>query len=249
MSLAELTLGPEPPVLDLDGVALFLDLDGTLAPIAARPEDVGPDPRRTCLLERLSARLGGRLAVISGRTLSDIDRILEARVPALAGVHGLARRDGAGDLQPGAPPAAGHEAALAALRAFAADHPGLIVEDKGLSVTLHYRLAPELAAAARLEAERVAARTGLALQPGHMVVELRAPGPGKGDSVRSFMAETPFAGARPVFVGDDLTDEDGFKAAATLGGFGVLIGAERRTAARFRLADVEAALAWLEAAL
>lgn len=249
MSLAEPILGPEPPVLDLDGMALFLDLDGTLAPIASRPEEVGPDPRRTGLLERLRARLGGRLAVVSGRTLSDIDRILEASVPALAGVHGLTRRDGAGDLQPAGPPAAGHDAALVALRAFAADHPGLIVEDKGVSVTLHYRLAPELAAAARLEAERVAARTGLVLQAGRMVMELRAPGPGKGDSVRAFMAEAPFAGARPVFVGDDLTDEDGFRAAEALGGFGVLIGPERETGARFRLADVEAALAWMEAAL
>ncbi|HEX5378183.1 MAG TPA: trehalose-phosphatase [Phenylobacterium sp.] len=245
MSVAELTVRPEAPVLNLSDVALFLDLDGTLAPIVSRPDDVGPDPRRTGLLERLQSRLEGRLAVVSGRTLADLDRILETSVPALAGVHGLARRNGGGELStaPGHP---GHDAALAALNAFAADRPGLIVEDKGLSVALHYRLAPELAAAARHEAERVAARSGLTLQEGQMVAELRSPGETKGDSVRAFMAEPPFAGARPVFVGDDLTDEDGFLAAEALGGFGVLVGPPRPTAARFRLPDVETALVWLE---
>lgn len=247
MSVVELTIGLEPPALDLSGVALFLDLDGTLAPIAARPDDVGPDPRRSDVLERLRTGAGGRLAVISGRTLADLDRILERRVPSLAGVHGLTRRTGAGDTSTVAAHP-GHDAALAALNGFAAAHPGLIVEDKGQSVTLHYRLAPEFAATARVEAERIAAQTGLTLQPGSMVMELRAPGPSKGDSVRAFMAEPPFAGASPIFMGDDLTDEDGFAAATALGGFGILVGAPRPTAARYRLAGVEQALEWLECA-
>lgn len=245
MSVVELTIGLEPPALDLSGVALFLDLDGTLAPIAARPDEVGPDSRRSDLLERLRRGADGRLAVISGRTLADLDRILEHRVESLAGVHGLTRRTGAGDTSTVAAHP-GHDLALAALRNFAAVHPGLIVEDKGQSVTLHYRLAPEFAAAARIEAERIATQTGLTLQPGRMVMELRTPGPGKGDSLRAFMAESPFAGARPIFMGDDLTDEEGFLAAAALGGFGVLVGAPRPTAARYRLAGVEEALVWLE---
>ncbi len=247
MNVVELTIGQEPPALELSGVALFLDLDGTLAPIAARPDDVGPDSRRSNLLERLRRGAGGRLAVISGRTLADLDRILERRVESLAGVHGLTRRTGAGDTSAVAAHP-GHDAALAALKSFAAAHPGLLVEDKGQSVTLHYRLAPEFASAARIEAERIATQTGMTLQPGHMVMELRTPGPGKGDSLRAFMAEPPFAGARPIFMGDDLTDEDGFLAAIALGGFGVLVGAPRPTAARYRLADVEEALAWLERA-
>ena len=82
-----------------------------------------------------------------------------------------------------------------------------------------------------------------------MVVELRTPGPNKGDAIADFLGDAPFAGARPVFVGDDLTDEGGFLAAAARGGFGVLVGPERRTRARWRLADVDAALAWLEASL
>lgn len=247
MSVMELTIGAEAPVLDLSGAALFLDLDGTLAPIVSRPDQVMPDARRTSLLEHLCRGLHGRLAVVSGRTLADLDRILEHRVDALAGVHGLTRRTGAGEVRT-AQAHPGHAKALAALSAFAQPLHGVLVEDKGLSIALHYRQAPEIAAAAIREAEQVATDTGMTLQPGRMVMELRTPGPTKGDSVRAFMAEAPFAGARPIFLGDDLTDEDGFEAAERLGGFGVLVGAPRATAARFQLDDVEAALAWLERA-
>jgi trehalose 6-phosphate phosphatase len=238
---------PSPKPLKLAGCALFLDLDGTLAPIAARPQDVRPDPWRTERLQKLVEGLAGRLAVVSGRTLADVDRILESRVPAVAAVHGLVRRDACGTVQTSAPhPAIG--AVFARLHAFAARDSGLIIEDKGLSVALHFRLARSHGADARRLAETLAAETGLTLQHGDMVEELRTPGPDKGDSVRGFMAQTPFMGAQPVFVGDDDTDEDGFAAVAALGGFGVLVGPPRSTAARFRLAGVEAAATWLEAA-
>jgi trehalose 6-phosphate phosphatase len=208
---------PSPKPLKLAGCALFLDLDGTLAPIAARPQDVRPDPWRTERLQKLAA------------------------------VHGLVRRDACGTVQTSAPhPAIG--AVFARLHAFAARDSGLIIEDKGLSVALHFRLARSHGADARRLAETLAAETGLTLQHGDMVEELRTPGPDKGDSVRGFMAQTPFMGAQPVFVGDDDTDEDGFAAVAALGGFGVLVGPPRSTAARFRLAGVEAAATWLEAA-
>lgn len=249
MSVTEPDTRPDAPPapLALARIALFLDLDGTLAPITARPQDVAPDPRRTGLLEKLMRGLDGRLAVVSGRTLCDIDRILESRVPAVAAVHGLVRRDARGVVTQTQPHPAQSEA-VEALRLFAAGHPGMIVEDKTLSATLHYRGDPEHGQAARAEAERIAARTGLALQPGDMVVELRTPGPTKGDSVEAFLAHAPFKGATPVFLGDDLTDEDGFVASERLGGYGVLVGARRPTAARLRLDDVDAALAWLEAA-
>jgi len=249
MTIQEITAAlPDPKPLRLAQTALFLDLDGTLAPIAARPQDVRPDPRRTSLLERLARRLDGRLAVVSGRTLEDVDRILEGCVVAVAAVHGLVRRgpDGRVFETRGHPQLA---RAAEALRAFAARDSGLIVEDKGgLSVALHFRLARGQAEAARACARELAAQTGLALQEGDMVEELRTPGADKGDSVRAFMARPPFAGARPVFVGDDDTDEDGFEAAQRLGGLGVGVGAARPTRARFRVAGVEAALAWLEAA-
>ena len=249
MAFEELTVGlSAPKPLRLGGAALFLDLDGTLAPIAGRPQDVRPDPRRSNLLTRLDGALQGRLAVISGRTLADVDRILEGRVMAVAAVHGLVRRESDGAVSESARHPGLAEAARR-IHDFAARDCGMIVEEKGLSVTLHYRLARSHAAAARDLAEEIAADTGLTLQHGDMVEELRTPGPNKGDSVAAFMAAAPFAGATPVFVGDGATDEDGFAAARALGGFGVLVGPPRDTAARFRLAGVEEALSWLESGL
>ena len=249
MSIETLKFGPDAPApLALEGAALFLDLDGTLAPIAERPQDVGPDPRRTSLLERLSDRLEGRLAVVSGRSLEDIDRILEGCVRPVAAIHGLVRRRADGRLYE-TPPHPGLSLAGAAFRGLAAADPRLLVEDKARSVTLHYRQAPDAELLARQAAERLALQTGLWRQDGAMVVELRTPGPSKGDSVRAFLSEAPFEGARPIFVGDDLTDEDGFAAVRDLGGFGVMVGPARPTRARFRLRNVDHALAWLETAL
>lgn len=249
MSIEEVTVQlPTPEPLVLGDCALFLDLDGTLAPIAARPQDVRPDPRRTLLLERLSEALNGRLAVITGRTLADVDRILEGRATAVAAIHGLIRRDARARLHqhPRHPKLA---AATRACREFAARDSGLLVEEKGLSVALHFRLARHHSSAARSLTRRLAEETGLTLQDGDMVEELRTPGPTKADSVLAFMAEPPFEGARPVFLGDDSTDEDGFAAVRQLGGAGVLVGTPRPTRAMYRLPDVEAALGWLEAAL
>jgi trehalose 6-phosphate phosphatase len=248
MSLDSLTVAlPAPRPLRLAESALFIDLDGTLAPIAARPQDVGPDPRRTDLLERLREGLDGRLAIVTGRTLEDVDRILEGRSPCVAAVHGLVFRECDGTVH-APPPHPGLGSAIAALRAFAARDSGLIVEEKGASVALHFRLAPSQAAAARAEARRIAAETGLALQEGDMVEELRTPGPAKGDSIHAFMQTPRFHGAHPVFAGDDATDEHGFQAVARLGGYGVLVGRPRPTHARFGLRDVEAVMTWLEAA-
>ncbi|MGH6909734.1 MAG: trehalose-phosphatase [Phenylobacterium sp.] len=227
---------------------MFLDLDGTLAPIAARPQDVHPDARRTCLLERLVTGLDGRLAVVSGRTLADVDRILEGCVVPVAAVHGLVMRDPRGRLVETSPHP-GVARAVAEFHDFAARDCGLIVEEKGLSVALHFRLAAGLASEARDVARKLAQQTGLTLQEGDMVEELRTPGPSKGDSVRAFMRLTPFAGSVPIFVGDDATDEDGFEAARALGGMGVAVGAHRAVNASYRLPGVEAALAWLEAGL
>lgn len=248
MSIAELHIGLEAPParLTLAGTALFLDLDGTLAPIAERPQDVRPDPRRTSLIERLLEGLDGRLAVVSGRSLEDIDHILEGSVTTVAAIHGLIRRDASGAVGQAAPHPGLAEAATR-LKAFARE-ADLLIEDKGLSLALHYRQAGHLAQDARDLAAEIAAETGLTFQPGDMVVELRTPGASKGDSIRAFMTEQPFAGAMPVFLGDDFTDEHGFFAVNTLGGYGVLVGPDRRTVARYRLDDVEAALAWLEAA-
>jgi trehalose 6-phosphate phosphatase len=234
--------------IDLCAAALFLDLDGVLAPIAPTPDAVGPDPARRARLSRAEAALGGRVAVLSGRAVADLDRILEGAPAAVAGLHGLERRRAGGPvLRAPAPP--GLPAARAAAAAFAADRPGLLVEDKGLAVALHHRLAPDLGPALADFAAGLAAASGLVLQPGSMVFELRAPGPDKGDALRAFMAEPPFAGAVPLFVGDDLTDEHGFAAAADLGGAGVLVGPPRPTRAAAGLSDPAAVAGWIDAAL
>ena len=135
--------------------------------------------------------------------------------------------------------------AVAAFETFARTRPGIIVEDKAVSAGLHYRGAPAEGEAAMALARKLADETGLALQAGNLVVELKTPGSSKGTALTAFMREPPFAGAVPVMLGDDLTDEDGFRAAEALGGFGVLVGPPRETAARYGLPDVVAVLAWL----
>ena len=234
-----------PPFIMPRRAALFLDLDGTLAPIMPRPDDVGPDARRARLLARLRDRFDDRLAVVSGRSLPDLDHILGGGVAAIAAVHGLVRRTADGALVD-RPPHAGLEDARRILGELADCERGLLFEDKTLSVALHYRNAPACAEAVIEAAERLARSTGLVLQLGDMVAELRTPGADKGAAVTAFLRESPFTGATPVFVGDDLTDEDGFAAARRLGGFGVLVGQPRPTDALYRLDTQGEVLNWLE---
>jgi trehalose 6-phosphate phosphatase len=236
-----------PPLSLLEGAALFLDFDGTLVELAEAPDAIHVPGDLHPLLERLAARLGGRLALVSGRAIADLDRHLAIAGIAVAGSHGLELRPAGGACRPLAPPL-GLAAARDSILAFAESDPGLLVEQKPAGIALHYRQAPERAEAVRAFAAEVAARTGLIVQHGKLVAELRAHGPSKGDALRSLMAEPAFAGARPVFVGDDLTDEDAFAAAAAMGGAGVLVGAPRPSAALWRLADVAAVAAWLAAA-
>lgn len=234
-----------PNEIHVSEAALFLDLDGTLAPFADTPDGVGPDAQRNALLRDLARRLGGRLAVVSGRAIGDLDRILEGSVMCVAGSHGLQRRDARGHVM-AAPAHPGLGEASAAFEDFAARHAGALVEPKPLSVALHYRHAPEAGDTVRALAEQLAAKTGLKLQLGTCVAELVTGGGDKGQAVAAFMHEAPFAGARPVFIGDDLTDEDGFRAAANLGGFGVLVGPPRSSEAHYRLDTSSAVLAWLQ---
>lgn len=235
-----------PPPTQLNRPALFLDLDGVLARLVATPDAVVPDTRRTAALRSLESRLNGRVAIVSGRTIAEIDRIAESSTASASGVHGLERRRADGSIER-AEPAAEVRDAVAAFVNFARDRPGMIVEDKAVSAGLHFRGAPHHGEGAMSLAYQLARQTGLALQAGHLVIELKTPGTDKGTALTAFMSEAPFRGSVPIMVGDDLTDEHGFEAAAALGGFGILVGPPRATAARHGLPDVDAVLTWLDA--
>jgi trehalose 6-phosphate phosphatase len=224
---------------------LFLDLDGTIAEITERHHDVLPSSSRTRVLAAANRALSGRLAVLTGRSLEDADRILECSVVPLAAIHGLVRRMPDGQLTR-IEVSPRIDEAKAALMALSREHQGLVVEDKGASVALHYRQAPEAEQIARAATARIAKSTGLGLQQGSMVSELRTVGPDKGDSVHAFLDHPTFAGAIPVVAGDDLTDEAAFAVAEQLGGYGVLVGQPRPTHASFHLPAVTDVLAWLD---
>jgi trehalose 6-phosphate phosphatase len=232
------------PPLQFDEVALFLDLDGTLAPIASTPDEVGPDPRRTESLRALVRKMGGRVAVLTGRRLDEADRILGGAVAAVGALHGLERRTSDGRVL-GWKPSDGLPQVRVELAALAGTREGLLMEDKGASVALHYRNAPEAEIEVRRTTGRLARAFGLVQQNGSMVSELRTPGPNKGDALRAFMAEPPFVGRLPLVVGDDLTDEDAFAVADEMGGYGVLVGLPRASRARYGLGSVAEVLAWI----
>jgi trehalose 6-phosphate phosphatase len=238
---------PPPPLSRLAPAALFLDFDGTLVELAEAPGAISVPSALAPLLDRLSARLEGRLAIVSGRAVEDLRRHIGSSAAVLSGSHGAELHYADGRSIPvSAPP--GLAEARESVRRFAARGEGLLVEDKPAGIALHYRLAPERGEEADAFLESLAERSGLALQRGKMVVELRPEGSDKGAALRRLMAEPPFAGARPVFVGDDLTDEDAFRAAVGLGGEGVLVGPARPSAARWRLEGVAGVTAWLETA-
>ncbi|MGF1549646.1 MAG: trehalose-phosphatase [Sphingomonadaceae bacterium] len=235
--------GSPPPELPADA-ALFLDFDGTLVELADHPHDIEIDHVVHGLLEAVADHLGGRLAIVSGRSIADLDRFLGSGGYSCAGSHGLERRRADGMILTPDPPRALPEI-LADLKSFAGRREGLLVEEKPMGAALHYRLAPEMRDAATRHVESLAERHGLAAQTGKMMIELRPPGSDKGDAIAAFMDEPPFAGARPFFAGDDVTDEDGFRAVAAMKGAGILVGPERESAALHRLSTVDEVHDWL----
>ena len=236
---------PLPPADLLDGASLFLDFDGTLVDIAARPDAVRVDAGLVDLLKGLDRRLHGRIALVSGRSADTIAALLDYPDITIAGSHGMEIRFRDGRVIAPPRPAALNDVTHA-LHDFSATRPGLVIEEKPLGVGLHYRSAPELAMQSRVLAERLARESGLHLQTGKMVYELRVGGGDKGRALRLLMAEPDMRGTRPVFLGDDDTDEPAFVAAAALLGNGILVGPQRSTAAHYRLDDVAAVREWLE---
>lgn len=230
--------------------AYFLDVDGTLIDIAERPDAVSIDAELLDLIARLNRASGGAVALVSGRALSDLEhRLGSLRLP-MAGQHGMERRDAAGRLWMHAASPEAKCAIKDALGPVLTLHPGLLLEDKGLTLALHYRLAPHLAAYAhRLMARlALAASAGLEIQRGKKVIEVKPAGIDKGTAVAEYLAESPFRGRRPVFIGDDLNDEHGFAEVNRLGGVSIKVGTGA-SCARHRLRNVAAVRRWLGEAL
>ncbi len=233
-----------PPAREL---ALFLDVDGTLLHIADTPDSVAIDRATVDLLARAYRATGGATALITGRRIADVDRLFFPLALPVAGQHGFERRDAAGAFHRHAQPAPELAAARAPLAAFAAGHPGVLIEDKGLTLAAHYRLAPRAEPALEALTERLAAESAgvLAIQRGKMVFELRPAGKDKGTAIAEFLEEAPFRGRTPVFLGDDLTDEYGFSIVNGRGGISVKVG-DGPTEAVARLPGVDAVRASLE---
>ncbi len=224
--------------------ALFLDLDGTLVDLAPTPEAARADAECRALLGALGTGLRGRLAVLTGRSIAVVDRMVRRCVTCVAGAHGLERRTATGDLERAEThPRLGDAADV--LSALARARAGLRLERKGPSVAIHYRQAPEAEPAVLETVLRLARATGLEVLRGKAVAELRTPGPNKANALRSFMREPPFAGSVPLVLGDDVTDEDAFREAAQHGGWSILVGPPRESRAHFRLPDPQAARDWL----
>jgi len=242
-----------PPPLDRAS-ALLIDVDGTLLEIAPHPDRVEVPPGLPRLLERLASERDGALALVSGRPIADLDRLFRPWHGAAAGLHGIERRRPDGTrVESGASPAdAAAAAALDRLRpklqALAHRWPGVWLEDKGRTLALHYRAVPERGAEIRDRAERLLREQGdrLRLIAGKMVVEFQPRHHGKGGAIAAFMAESPFRGRMPVFLGDDTTDEEGFAEVNRRGGVSIRVGAPLATsAAAYRLPSVAAARDWL----
>lgn len=228
----------------------FLDVDGTLIEFAETPGAAHVDDALLGLVARLHHACGGALALISGRSLADLDKRLgSVRLP-LAGQHGLERRDARHRLHVHAAPPAARCEILHRLARLAERHPGLLVEDKGLTIAVHYRRAPQLASWLHRMLRRWVAEQGkhLQLQCGHRVIEIKPAGFDKGSAIGEFVSEPPFRGRVPVFIGDDLTDEHGFARINELGGYSIKVGAGP-TGAEWRLPGVGAVRAWLAGAL
>ncbi|MGU3538394.1 trehalose-phosphatase [Methylobacterium sp. A54F] len=229
--------------------ALFLDFDGTLVEIAPRPDAVRVEPGLVETLDRLRARLGGALAVVTGRPVGVIDAFLDPLRLDVAGLHGVERRTG-GVVSGGR--AEDHpelRARVPRLEAAAAELDAVLIEDKGASVAVHWRLAsPADAERAEAAVKAVAAELagGYRLQLGKAVGEIVPADATKAHAIRAFAEQPPYAGRRALFLGDDRTDEIAFASVNEDGGLSVRIG-PGETVARHRLADPAAVRALLRA--
>jgi len=233
-----------PPPLAPDQ-CLFLDVDGTLVEFTDTPSQTQADNSIKALLADLAQRLGGALALVSGREINTMDQLFAPLKLAAAGLHGVERRDASGKLH-GPSSADGRlNGVRKALALLADSYPGTIIEDKGRNIAVHFRLAPQFGDLLHRSVEAIVAPLAVdyELQDGVMMVEIKRRGFTKGSAVASFMREAPFHGRRPVFIGDDLTDRDGFAAVEALGGMSISVGV--RVRGQYQFHDVDGVRRWL----
>jgi trehalose 6-phosphate phosphatase len=221
--------------------AWFLDIDGTLIDFAEHPDLAAVDAEIMRILNRLQVVAGGAVALVSGRSVAAIDRLFSPLHFAAAGQHGIERRGADGRLHIHAMPLDRLRTVTPELERLVAQFPDLVFENKGASLALHYRRAPAMRERVENVMHGMLDRLGgdFELQPGKMLVEIRPGGRDKGTAIAEFMAEPPFAGRPPVFIGDDLTDEYGFALVNSMHGHSFKVGAGA-TSANWRLADARA---------
>jgi trehalose 6-phosphate phosphatase len=239
-----------PENLDASAVALFLDVDGTLLEIRDNPAEVVADRALTELLQACSKKVHGALSLISGRSIAEVDRIFAPAVFPVAGAHGAELRfDGAEALTLDSNPMP--REALRRLEEFVAANPSLLLEYKRGGVSLHYRRAPELQAACGELVRGLMADLGDAFRliAGKMVYEIAPAAHNKGAAIRAFPEHAPFAGRIPVYVGDDVTDEDAFAEVNRVDGLSIRVGDSAHSQARYELPDVASVRPWLGAAV
>ncbi len=246
--------GDQPAILPGDSLALvsgevclFLDVDGTLLELAVTPDQVQVEPSLLRLLDHVRGALDGALALVSGRSIQRLDQLFAPLILPVAGLHGHERRDAAGVMHSPLLSRAPLAEARDSLQELLTAHPGLLLEDKGLALALHYRCAPQTQSRVRSAMCRVARDLApdFELLEGDLVLELKPARSSKATAVEAFLREPPFAGRRPVYVGDDVTDFDGFAAVRRHDGIDVAVGS--RVSARWHLSGPAAVRGWLDA--
>jgi trehalose 6-phosphate phosphatase len=233
---------PPPPALDW---CLFLDVDGTLVELTDTPSQTEADTEIKTLLLEVAERLGGAVALISGRGIDTLDALFAPLKLPAAGLHGVERRKADGTVQGASFVDSQLDRARAAMKELVVSHPGTLLEDKERTIAVHFRMAPQYEQTVRESVIEIAKSLGsnYHVQAGKMVFEIKPRGFSKATAIQAFMKEPPFSGRRPVFVGDDLTDQDGFAMVEAHGGLSVGVG--DRVQGQYYLADVAAVRMWL----
>jgi trehalose 6-phosphate phosphatase len=233
---------PPPPALDW---CLFLDVDGTLVELTDTPSQTEADPEIKSLLREVAERLGGAVALVSGRKIETLDQLFAPLILPAAGLHGVERRKAGGTIQGASFVDSQLDGARAAIKALVEAHPGTLLEDKDRTLAVHFRLAPQLEQLMRQAIIDIAKPLGsnYHIQSGKMMFEIKPRGFSKATAIKAFMQESPFSGRRPVFAGDDLTDQDGFAIVEAQNGISIGVGDVVR--GQYYLENVAAVRGWL----